>query len=51
MSKKIALILGVSEYVNESSLPPCKKDIELISAIVSGSEKYDDILMLNESPK
>lgn len=51
MGKKIALLLGVSEYKNESDLPPCQRDIDLISTVVSGSEKYDDILVLGESPK
>ncbi len=51
MSKKIALIIGVSEYINADNLPPCKRDIELISTIVSGSKKYDDILILSENSK
>lgn len=51
MGKKIAILLGISEYINEENLPPCQKDIELMSSIVSGSEKYDDVLLLDNSPK
>ncbi len=51
VGKKIALLIGVSDYQNENNLPPCQKDIELMHAIVAGSEKYDDVLLLDNSPK
>lgn len=51
MGKNIALLIGISEYQTESDLPPCQKDMELMHAIVSGSEKYDDVLVLDSSPK
>jgi hypothetical protein len=51
MGKKIALLLGISSYENESDLPPCEQDLQLMSAIVSGSEKYDDYLILDGNPK
>lgn len=51
MGKKIALLIGVSLYENESDLLPCEKDLELIISIISSSEKYDDYLILDESPK
>lgn len=49
--KKIALLLSVSSYQNEDNLPPCKKDIELMSSIILGAKKYDDVLILKDSPK
>lgn len=30
---------------------PCEKDLQLMMSIISGSGKYDDFLILNESPK
>ncbi|MBL4783469.1 MAG: caspase family protein [Porticoccaceae bacterium] len=51
MGKKVALLIGVSEYQTENNLPPCQKDMKLMHAIVSGSEKYDDVLVLDNSPK
>lgn len=51
MGKKIALLIGVSIYENESDLLPCEKDLQLIISIISDSEKYDDYLILDKSPK
>ncbi|NQZ10551.1 MAG: caspase family protein [Algicola sp.] len=50
MGKKIALLIGIHHYDNESNLPPCQKDIALISEIISTSEKYDDWIALDQSP-
>ncbi len=51
MGKRIALLIGVSKYENESDLPPCKKDIQMISKIISGSDSYDDCLTLDSNEK
>jgi hypothetical protein len=51
MGKRIALLIGVSEYENESNLPPCAKDIGIISEIISGSGNYDDCLIINSNQK
>jgi hypothetical protein len=45
----VALIIGVSEYSDPSNnLPGCAKDVHLMKEILSKSNKYDDILFLNE---
>ncbi len=44
MEKKIAVLIGISEYQNGNNLPPCQKDIELMPSIVAGSDKYDEIM-------
>ena len=51
MGKKIALLIGVSNYENENDLPPCEADIALMSDIIEKSGKYDDKLILKDSPK
>lgn len=51
MGKRIALLLGASKYKNENDLPPCEQDLKLVHSIISGSEKYDDFLLLDESPR
>ena len=51
MGKRIALLIGVSEYENESNLPPCAKDIGIISEIISGSGNYDDCLTIDGNQK
>ena len=51
MGKRIALLIGVSEYENESDLPPCKKDIQVVSKIIAGSDSYDDCLTLDSNEK
>jgi hypothetical protein len=51
MGKKIALLIGVATYEKESCLPPCEADINLMTKIIEISKKYDDKLVLDESPK
>lgn len=51
MGKRIALLIGVSKYDNEADLPPCKKDIQVVSKIIAGSESYDDCLTLDGNEK
>lgn len=50
MGKKIALLIGVSDYKNEKKLPPCEEDILLMSDVISKSGKYDEWVVLNKSP-
>ncbi|MFZ2451675.1 MAG: caspase family protein [Methylovulum miyakonense] len=51
MSKRIALLIGVSNYENENNLPPCDADIDLMADIIESSGKYDATLILKDSPK
>lgn len=51
MNKKIALLIGISEYNNVRNLAPCQRDIELMHAIISESNKYEDILVLKNNPQ
>ena len=46
----IAIIIAVSNYANKSNnLPGCKNDAEAINQILKKTEKYDDILYLNNN--
>ncbi len=46
----IAIIIAVSNYTNKSNnLPGCKNDAEAINQILKKTEKYDDILYLNNN--
>lgn len=45
----LGIIIGVSEYsYSKNNLPGCKVDSENINAILSKSNKYDDILLLDK---
>lgn len=50
MGKRIAILAGVSSYQNESDLPPCEKDLSLMAEVVSNAGKFDDWIVLNNSP-
>lgn len=45
----IAIIVGVSDYINETKLPACKRDAELISELLVATGKYTEVLLLNEN--
>lgn len=49
--KNLAILIGVADYQHLNKLQPCSRDIDLISSILSTSSKYEDILLLNDSPK
>jgi len=49
--KNLAILIGVADYQHLNKLQPCSKDIDLISSILFASSKYEDILLLNNSPK
>ncbi|WP_166170835.1 caspase family protein [Acinetobacter sp. SA01] len=49
--KNLAILIGVADYQHLNKLHPCSRDIDLISSILSTSSKYEDILLLNDSPK
>lgn len=38
-------------YINEGTLAPCSRDLTLLSTILSATEKYDEYLLLDKSPK
>lgn len=45
----LGIVIGVSEYSDaKNNLPGCKIDAENINAILSKSNKYDDILLLDK---
>ncbi len=50
MTKKIAILVGVSNYQNTSPLPPCDNDLQLMTAIVKASGAFDDLILLDNSP-
>lgn len=51
MGRRIAILVGVSTYQNENDLPPCEEDLALMTDIVSNSDKFDEFIVLNDSPK
>lgn len=48
--KNLAILIGVADYKYINKLSPCDRDVELISSILDFSEKYQEILLLNNSP-
>lgn len=48
--KNLAILIGVADYQHINKLSPCNRDIELISNILDISEKYQEVLLLNNSP-
>ncbi|WP_352259814.1 caspase family protein [Psychrobacter sp. TB55-MNA-CIBAN-0194] len=48
---KLAVIIGVSEYQHCESLAACNNDIELIKNIFEKLDKFDDICVIDQSPK
>ncbi|MFU9045102.1 caspase family protein [Acinetobacter tibetensis] len=48
--KNLAILIGVADYQYINKLPPCGRDVDLIFNILNISQKYQDILFLNESP-
>lgn len=53
MTRNVAIIISVSEYENKqtfSPLPACQRDSELILAIINAANKYDDCLVIDDSP-
>lgn len=51
MGKRIALLVGVSDYLYEESLSACEHDLALVSEILQGSGSYDDVVVIGDSPK
>lgn len=47
MAKKIAIIIGISDYVNVPSLNGCKVDADSIRTILDATGKYDEILQMD----
>lgn len=48
--KNLAILIGVENYQHLTVLPPCGRDVDLIFNILHISEKYQNILLLNNSP-
>lgn len=44
----IAILIGVSEYINLQKLSACKNDVKIINDILSNNEKYNEILFIND---
>jgi len=40
---KVAVLIGVSKYVNENDLPGCENDIMAMEELIIGSKEYDEI--------
>ncbi|BCG46814.1 hypothetical protein GEOBRER4_n1628 [Citrifermentans bremense] len=51
MGKKIAILIGVSKYDHEVALPPCENDLRMVTDIIKGASKYDDYIVIGNSPK
>ena len=51
MGKRIAILIGVSQYDHESALPPCENDLRMITDIIKNTNKYDDYITIGKSPK
>ena len=45
---RLAIVNGVSKYDNFSNLNQCKNDSNIINEIISLSELYDDILLIQK---
>ena len=46
----IAIIMGVSNYVDaKNNLPGCKNDAEAINSIIKKTEKFENILFINDN--
>ncbi len=50
MGKRIAILAGVSIYQHENDLPPCDKDLLLMMEVISKSGKFDEWIILDNSP-
>jgi len=51
MGKKIAILVGVANYDDETSLPPCDKDLVMMTSIIRNTNKFDEWLVVGNSPK
>lgn len=45
---KVAILIGVSNYDNFTSLPACKSDLTLMQELLEKTESYSDILSIGE---
>jgi hypothetical protein len=51
VGKKIALLVGISDYQNLTKLPPCDEDLSLMSELIRNTGKYDEVVVVDGSPK
>ncbi len=47
--KKIAILVGVSEYSNANDLPACQNDTLLMKDLLESTNEYDDILCIYQN--
>lgn len=45
---KIAIVIGVSNYIDQPNLAACKNDAELVEFILKNTNDYEDILCLKD---
>lgn len=45
---KIAILIGVSEYITQNPLISCRNDVNLMNVLINEVEEYDEILLINE---
>jgi hypothetical protein len=45
----LAILLGVSNYINFDDLPGCKNDVDIMYQLIRKTGKYQDILFLSEN--
>ena len=46
---KIAIILAVSQYQNTSCLPGCVLDGQLVATLLSETNKYSEVLLIDKN--
>lgn len=44
----IAILIGISKYKSEIPLPACSSDVENMRALLSATQKYDDIHVISD---
>jgi len=47
----LAIVVGVSEYLNASTLEACDNDIAIMKNVLNKLDKYEDICFIGNSPK
>jgi hypothetical protein len=46
---RVGIILGISKYLYQSSLPACKADSDVMRTLLTKTEQYDKLLFINEN--
>lgn len=45
----VAVVIGVTKYARCASLPACKADADLVTAILKGTKRYDQVVTVTEN--